>query len=91
MSKPSTVVGLFSKLFDPDRIDLTPEAAECLLKVSFDQADRDRVHELVQKNSRGELTPDEDREFEMFILANDLLSIIHMAAQAVVDQVPTTA
>jgi hypothetical protein len=91
MSDGTTVVGLFSKLFDPDRVELTPEVAECLLKVNFDQHDRDRVHELIQKNARGELTSEEDRELEDYLLANDLLAIIHLTSQAILDQVPTTA
>jgi hypothetical protein len=91
MSGASTVVGLFSKLFDPDRIDMTPEAAECLLRVAFDQADRDRVHVLVQKNSRGELTPEEDQELESYILAGDLLTILHLKARAALKDMQTTA
>jgi hypothetical protein len=77
-------------LFDLERVDLSPEAAECLLRVNFDQDDRDRLHELVEKNSRGELTAEEDQEFENYILAGDLLTILHLKARAALSEVQAT-
>ena len=90
MSDATTLVGLFAKLFDPERVEITAEAAECLLKVDFDQDDRNRVHELVEKNSRGKLTPEEDREFENYIAAGDVLTILHLKARAALKNVQAT-
>jgi hypothetical protein len=90
MSGATTLAGLFARLFDPERAEITPEAAECLLKVGFDQDDRDRIHELAEKNSRGELTPEEDREFENYIAAGDVLTILHLKARAALKDVQAT-
>lgn len=75
-------VTIFARLLDPNELDLTPEAAQSLLRIGFDQADHDRMHELAVKNQKGQLTPEEDAEFENYLLVGDLLAIVHATARA---------
>ena len=48
--------GILSRLVKPNHADFSPEVAEALLKLDFDQMDRDRMHELAVKNQEGSLT-----------------------------------
>ena len=40
--------------------------AEALLKLDFDQTDRDRMHELAVKNQEGSLTKAEEEELNSY-------------------------
>lgn len=50
----------------PNRADFSPKVAEALLKLDFDQTDRDRMHELAVKNQDGGLTKTEEEELHSY-------------------------
>jgi len=45
---------------------MSPEAASFFLKLTFDQQDLDRMHELAVKNQAGNLTIDEQKELNAY-------------------------
>ncbi len=57
---------ILSRLVKPNRADFSPEVAEALLKLDFDQADRDRMHELAVKSQAGGLTQTEEEELHSY-------------------------
>lgn len=61
--------------------DLSPTAARALLKVRFSQSDRDRLHALAAKARAGSLTPEEERETDVYERLGCLLDILHSKAR----------
>jgi hypothetical protein len=57
---------ILKRLVKPNRVDLSPEAAEGLLQLEFDKKDRDRMHELAVKGNEGRLTKGEEEELESY-------------------------
>ena len=55
---------ILSRLVRPNRPDFSPEVAEALLKLDFDPADRDRMHDLAAKGQEGSLTKAEEEELD---------------------------
>jgi hypothetical protein len=72
---------IFSRVIEPDAPSLTAEAANVLLKLDFQPADRKRMNALSQKAGKGVLTPAEDEELENYIRVNHLLTIIQSKAR----------
>jgi hypothetical protein len=67
---------IWTRLFRPDRGDLTPEAARFFLQLTFDPQDLQRMHELTVKNQDEALTPAEQeelRDYRQIGLQVDLL------------------
>jgi len=46
----STEAAILSRLIRPEEDDLPNEAAQAMLRLSFDRQDLDRIHELVMRN-----------------------------------------
>lgn len=57
---------ILSRLVKPNRADISPEAAEALLKLDFDPLDRERMHELAVKSQEGSLTKAEEEELHSY-------------------------
>jgi hypothetical protein len=64
---------------EPD--DLSPAAARVLLKLSFPQQDRERMHELAVKNQDGALTEQEQCELESYRRVGRLLDLLAARAR----------
>lgn len=80
-STSSSTVAIFARLFDPDRIELSPDLAAMLLKITFDQQDRDRMHELAARNREAGLTPEEEAELDSYLQVGCLLDVMHARAR----------
>lgn len=74
-------VAILARLFDPERIEMTPEMAEGLLRIGFDESERRRMHELAAKNREARLVDDERRELDAYILVSDLLAVMQAKAR----------
>ena len=61
-----TEAAILSRLDEPNRADFSHEVAEALLKLDFDQMDRDRMHELALKYQEGSLMKAEKEEFHSY-------------------------
>jgi hypothetical protein len=72
---------IFSRVLEPEKATLSPEAARSILALDFSQADRNRMNALSAKARSGTLTPEEDQELENFIHVGDLLIIMQSKAR----------
>jgi len=72
---------LLARVLHPEQDDLPPTAARALLRLSFDQQDRDRMHELAVKNQADELSDDERRELESYLRVGRLVDLLRARAK----------
>lgn len=88
MTTPTIIspIAILGRLFDPERLDLSPEAATSLLKLEFEQRDRDRMHELLVKNQADALTSDERAELESYRQVACILDLIQAKARLVLSR-----
>ena len=64
------------RMLDPISRCLTPEIATRLTELSMDQELQDRIDELADKNTEGELTDEERLELETYIRTGNIISIL---------------
>jgi hypothetical protein len=72
---------LLDRLLEPVSASLNEEAARKLVKIKADRKTQARVAELAEKCNEGELTPAERHEYEMYVMANHLVSIFKANAR----------
>ena len=70
-----SALSIFRRLIDSAPGNLSPGAAEAILRLHFPDADQSRVDELASKNNQGALSPVEAEEFDGYIAAADVLSL----------------
>jgi hypothetical protein len=61
------------------------EAAEFLLAMDFDEADRQRMLQLAEQSEAGTLTDDERTEFDGYLHVGNLLAVIRSKARRALD------
>jgi hypothetical protein len=64
-----------------DEPSLSAAAAEAILALGFDQADKDRMHELAAKARAGPLTRQEQSEVEAYSRVGSLIGILQSRAR----------
>ncbi len=74
-------VAIFSRLFQSDNADLSPEAAQSLLTVEFVAKDRQRMHELAEKAQDGTLSEQEQDEADSYAFVGNILGILKSKAR----------
>jgi len=62
---------------------MSKQAARRILELSFTDEDRKRMHDLAERNRRGELSEDEEAELDHFCRVGTLLSILKLRARRV--------
>lgn len=72
---------ILSRLVKPNRADFSPEVAEVLLKLDFDQTDRERMHELAVKNQEDGLTKVEEEELDIYRRIGYFVDLIRSKAR----------
>lgn len=75
--------GALDRLLNPLSDCLTPAMARRLVMFRADSATQARVDELATKCNEGELTPGERREYEAYVRAIHLISILQSKARMV--------
>jgi hypothetical protein len=70
---------ILDRLIKPQK-KLSRAAARALLRLSFDDDDRKRMHELAQKNQADELTAKEEIELLGYLKVGLFLDLIHAKA-----------
>jgi hypothetical protein len=75
--------GVLDRMLDPFSELLTPAMARRLAKFRADATTQARVEELATKCNEGELTPAERREYEAYVRAIHLISILQSKARMV--------
>jgi hypothetical protein len=73
----------FDRILDPV---ITPELARQLVAYRADEATQARIDELAEKCNEGLLTSEERAEYEDFVSAIDLVSILQAKARRVLRQ-----
>src|SRR5438105_3990113 len=72
---------IFSRVLEPGKPTLSPQAASSILQLDFSQADRRRMDSLSAKSRKGTLTSEENTELENYINVNHLLTIMQSKAR----------
>jgi len=79
----STTSGILDRFLDPLSASLTAAMARRLVNFRADSETQARVEELADKCSEGELSPAERREYEAYVRAIHLVSILQSKARMV--------
>jgi hypothetical protein len=74
---PYYEAAILGRLVVPDESSLSTAAGEGILALGFDQADKDRMHDLAAKARAGTLTAEEQAEVEAYSRVGSLLGILH--------------
>ena len=80
-TSPNNEIAIFSRVVQPERADMSPEAAQSILKLDFDSQDRDRMNELAAKARHGALTPEEQQESLSYNRVGHLLALLQSKAR----------
>lgn len=83
VAKPPSEMAILRRVVDRKHGVLSREAAEAILQLDFDAADRRRMNQLAAKNRAGQLTPDEEAELNGFIHVGQVLGILQSKARKV--------
>lgn len=70
----------FERLFEPVAAALNEEAARKILEIKADRKSQARVAKLAKKCNEGELTPEERREYESYVYASRVVSLLRAEA-----------
>jgi hypothetical protein len=76
-----TALSILRRLIDSGQGNLAHGAAQAVLQISFTDTDQARMNELASKSERGALTPQEAEEYDGYIAAADLLSLLKSKAR----------
>ncbi len=77
----TTEGAIWGRVIRPAQDGLSAEAAQAFLGLRFDQADRQRMHELAEKAREGILTPEEKEEVAAYERVGSLLSLLKAKAR----------
>jgi hypothetical protein len=72
---------ILARVIQPNQDDLSPAAALALLQFDFPAEDRRRMHELVVKNQRGNLSSTEQVELDGYLRIGRLLDLLGAKAR----------
>jgi hypothetical protein len=74
---------VLNRILEPLSACLTPAMARRLVKFRADSETRARVEELATKCNEGELTPAERHEYDAYVRAINLISILQSKARMI--------
>jgi hypothetical protein len=72
---------IWIRLIQPEKGDLSPEAAREWLRLRFSNTDLERVRDLSQKANDGTLAPDEERELDTYLNVGSVLDLLQAKAR----------
>jgi hypothetical protein len=72
---------LLDRILEPVCSSLNEEAARKILGLKADRKTQARVTKLADKCNEGELTSEERREYEMYMMANHFIAILQAHAR----------
>ena len=78
-----TTASVLDRLLDPVGQSLTPDGARALLAIRADEDTQARIDELADKCTEGTLTAAERGEYEAYVAAIDLVTILQAKARRV--------
>ena len=74
-------IAILERLLRAERADFSAAAARSLLKIDFEPADRERMHQLAVKAQDGTLTAAEQAEIDAYEVVGHLLGLMHSKAR----------
>src|SRR5947209_1641772 len=77
---PNSEAAIWTRLIQPERDDLSADAARSILRIEFTEQDKQRMHELALKNQEGSLTESEQAEIDNYCHVGRLLDLMHSKA-----------
>jgi hypothetical protein len=81
---------VLERLLDPISRTFTTETAKAIANLEVDSVARARVDELAEKCNEGQLTHDEQREYETYVHAGNLIGILQAKARLYLKQHPAS-
>src|SRR5262245_60611022 len=72
---------LLDRILEPVCSSLNQEAARKILALKADRQTQAGVAKLADKCNEGELTPEERREYEMYLMANHIIAMLKAKAR----------
>lgn len=72
---------ILNRLIDPERDDLSVEAAQSLVRLDFPQSDHARMEQLSARAAEGTLSADERDELDEYLRVADFLAVIQSKAR----------
>ena len=82
---------VLNKLLDPIGDLLTPEVAARLAAFQADAATQAKLDELADKAQTGQLSQDDAREYDEYLAAIDLITVLQVKARRVLQKQSVTA
>jgi hypothetical protein len=79
--RPNSEGAILTRVIQPDDDNLSSSAARALLKFGFTTEDRERMHELAEKNQGGSLTATEQHELDSYVRVGRLLDLLAAKAR----------
>lgn len=77
---------ILNRLIDPERDDLSIEAAQSLVRLDFPQPDHARMEQLSARAADGTLSADERDELEEYLRVADFLAVIQSKARRSIER-----
>lgn len=77
---------ILNRLIDPERDDLSVEAAKSLIRLDFPQCDHARMAHLSEQAGHGTMSADERDELEEYLRVADLLAVIQSKARQTLER-----
>lgn len=81
MTKKSLTLGVDDSLLDSASKCLDAETVKALGELQLAETAQSRLDLLAQKANKGQLTPDEAREYDRFIDLGDIIATLRLKAQ----------
>ena len=72
---------ILTKVVDPKKADLTPEAAKSFLGLRFDSATTRRIRRLLQRNNRGTISAADRIVLDKYLRVGQLIDLLHAKAK----------
>ena len=82
---------ILERLIEPDQDDLSPAAAEYLLRLDFPRKDHERLQRLSAKASAGTLSAKERTELDDYLRIADLLALLQSKARRALKRAATAS
>ncbi len=83
-----TESAILARLIQTRREPLSPEAANYLLSLRFDESDVSRMNELSELARLGTLGAEEEAELDSYIHVNNLLAVMQSKARLALQHAP---
>lgn len=78
---PISETAILSRLIPTEDDALTADGAEALLRIRFDPADLERIHDLLERNRDDSIRPEDRAELESYRRVSFLLDLMHSRAR----------